>query len=160
MLSDELKKIYSNETTLRSYDTLILSHSLFTETFYFIQNDIPMDLELSDSTPKTFIPLGFNVVLPTIGSAQQDMTLVLDNVNQQLIKEINLASNNITEPILVTHNVYIDGNKATQSSDINLSLRNIKVSGGTVQATASSKDTIGKGFLTEKYDSRFVGLFL
>jgi len=160
MISDELKIIYSNETTLRSYDTIQLSHSLFSQTFYFIQDNLSHDLQLSDNTPVTFEPLGFSVVLPTIGSAQQDMTIVLDNVNQQLIKEINLSAQNITEPILVTHNVYIDGFPTPQSADINLSLRNIKVSKGQVSGTASSKDTIGKGFLTEKYDSRFRGLFI
>jgi len=160
MISDELKTIYSNEMNLRSYDTLIISHSLFTKTFYFIQDNLSHDLQLADNTPKTFEPLAFSVVLPTLGSSQQDMTIVLDNVNQQLIKEINLAAKSITEPILVTHNVYIDGFPTPQTSDIKLSLRNVKVLKGQVQGTASSKDTIGKAFLTEKYDSRFRGLFV
>ena len=160
MLSDELKQIYTYQSKTRSYDTIYLSHSGFSQDWYFVQDNISHNWKLSSGTTKTFIPLGFDIVLPTIGSAQQDMTITMDNTNLQLVKELNLATSNISEPILLTHNVYIDGDDEVQSSDIVLSLRNIKISKEQLSGTASSVDTIGKPFLTEKFDSRFKGLFL
>ena len=104
--------------------------------------------------------MNFDLVLPTIGSNQQDMSIVMDNTNLQLIKELNKAATNITEPIHIEHNVYIDSDIVSQSVSIHLTFTNIVVSKGQLSGVASSKDTIGRSFLSEKFDSRFKGLFL
>jgi len=160
MLSDELKLIYTVESSARTYNAITLSHSLFTQDWHFVQDTISHEWELSDNTLVTFNPLGMSIVNPTIGSNQQDMQIVLDNTNLQLVGELNLAAQNISESIVFNYNVYIDGFLNPQASDIKLTLRNIRISKEQLSATASSKDTIGKGFLSEKFDARFKGLFI
>lgn len=159
-MTEELKKLYSNSSSEIYFDTIYLSHSLFTNTWYFINNPTGRTLQLEDGTIKTFIPLKFDLVLPTIGSNQQDMGVVLDNSNLMLVKELRKASKNIKEPIILTHNVYIDGNQLPQSNNITLSLTNVTYNNNQVSATATSVDTIGKTILKPLFDYRYKGLYL
>ncbi len=161
MLSEDLKKIYANhETTQRSFDCISLTHSQFTQDWHFIQDNNSKELKLSDDTLVTFEPFAFDVILPVKGSNQQDLQITLDNTSLQLMKELNLATTIITEPIILTHNTYIEGNQQPQASDIRLNLTNIKAKGTLISATASATDLVNRGFLSEKFDERFKGVFL
>jgi len=159
MISEELKVLYtSDETSVRYFDCITLTHPNFTQDWHFIQDHKSRDLELSDTTLVTFIPYGFDVVLPTVGSNQQDMKITLDNTNLVLVSELNLASANITVPIVMTHNTYIEGFLAPQASDLTLNLTNIAVNNSLITASASATDLVNRKFLSKKYDSRFKGL--
>lgn len=54
-LSEELKKIYSsNPRNIRVYDTVELSHSLFTQNFYLVKDNKSHIWNLEDGSTKTF----------------------------------------------------------------------------------------------------------
>jgi len=159
MITDALKELYSNSSSTVYYDTIYLSHSKFSSTWYFISNPTARSLQLTDASVHVFNPLSFELVLPTIGDAQQDMSVVIDNTNLVLVKELNKAAQDIEEPIILTHNVYIDGFDIPQSVDITLSLTDVRYTKNQLIATATSADTIGKGILAPLFDYRYKGLF-
>ncbi len=158
-MTDKLKELYSNSSNEIYYDTIALSHSGFTNTWYFISTPSNKLLKLSNGTQVLFKQLGFDIILPTIGSNQQDMQIVLDNTDLILIKELNKAALNIKEPIILTHNMYIEGLDTPQSTDITLSLSNITYNNNQLSATATSSDTIGKSILKPLFDNKYKGLF-
>lgn len=153
MISDELKKIYSNTTSDVILDTITLTHSLFTKDWRFVLDNEPCTFESLEYTP-----LNFSLVLPTIGSEQQDITIVMDNTNLQLVGELNLASGALDESITLTYMSYIKGKSTTYENKIILALSNIKYNSTQVTAVASASNTVGKTILASYYDSRYKGL--
>jgi len=159
-LSDDLKRVYSSNTIdVRSYDTVELSHSLFTQTYYLINDPVPQILEISAGVSKTFTPFAFSVSLPTKGSNQQEIGLVFDNVAQIGITEIELASGNMKEPIKMIYRVYIDGDITSQIDPIELELTSVSATAISITATATRTNLYAKKVPTRNFDSWvFLGL--
>ena len=163
-LTDDLKEVYSsNPIAVRAYDTLELTHSLFSEPFRVVKDDIPHDFNLITGAPSpvTFIAYPFDIVLPEVGSNQQDIKIVLDNVSRVPIQELERAAALIDEPIVATYRPYIDGNINPQGDPIRLVLTNITADNYTVSATATRPDLFKRKFPTGPeafFDDRFRGL--
>jgi len=161
-LSEALKEIYSsNPVGQRFYETVEISHSLFTKTYYMVQDRESHDWKLEDDSTVTFEPFGFSLVLPEVGGAEQSISFVFDNVGREAMGELEAAAELISEPIKLHYRVYIDGSDISQY-DISLVMTNIVADNYNITAVATRPDlyarTIPKGNAVF-YDSRFKGLY-
>jgi len=159
-LSQELHEIYSsNVLDVMAYDTIELSHSLFTKSYYFIQDNVSHNLQLEDSSIVEFEPFGFSINLPTKGSNQQDMGLVFENVGQVLMKELELAAGNIKENIICTYRVYIDGSDLQQNDSHILGLTNITATPFNITANASRISLYDRFVPAKRFEPQvFIGI--
>ena len=158
-LSQALQEVYSSNTLdIRAYDTIELSHSLFSQTFYMIQDDVSHNLELEDARLVEFVPFGFSITLPVKGSNQQDMGLVFQNVDQIGIKELELAAENIKENIVCTYRAYIDGDVTPQTTLV-LQLTNVTADPFQITANASRVSLFDRFVPKRRFDSwTFLGV--
>ena len=153
-LSQELQEVYSsNVLDIRVYDTIELSHSLFSKTFYLIQDNVAHNLKLEDNSVVEFVPFGFSVVLPTKGSNQQDVGLVFENVAQIGIKELELAAENIKENIVCKYRPYIDGDDTPQAAALELQLTNVSADPFKITSNASRVSLYDRHVPARRYDS-------
>jgi len=163
-LSEDLKKIYNaNPVSMRHYDTVELSHSLFTKTYYLVRDNENHDWKLENDSTVTFEAFGFDVKLPEVGSDQQDMAFQFDNTMHIPVSELELAAENISEPIKLKYRVYADGFDTPQSTAINLVLTNIVVTNTIMSAVAIRPDLYARQFPAGDkitFDERFKGLYL
>lgn len=159
-LSDSLKEVYSsNVLDVMAYDTIELSHSLFTRPYYFIQDSVSHNLQLEDSTIVEFEPFGFSINLPVKGSNQQDMGLVFQNVGQVLMKELELAAENMKENIVCTYRVYIDGSDVQQNDSQILSLTNVTTTPFNITANASRVSLYDRFVPAKRFEPQvFIGI--
>lgn len=163
-LTNDLVEIYSsNPIGSRVYDTLELTHSLFSAPFRIVKDDETHGFYLvtGGTAVYDFVPHGFDIVLPDIGSNQQDIKIVLDNVSRIPIQELERASEAIDEPIIATYRAYIDNSFDPQNTPIRLVLTNITADNYTVTAVATRPDLFKRKFPTGQsafFDDRFKGL--
>ncbi len=190
MISEQLQTIYANyNDTRRYYDTISLYHPNFDLDFgdcvpsitefprldlypcegdksvgYFLIRDVEEHiLRLEDGSTVTFKPYPFNIEMPEVGSEQQDINIVLDNVLPELSNQIQRAILNPTIPIKMTYRTYIEGSDEVQMSPITLSLTNLTATGKGITAKASRVDLYKRKFPyggTTVFDRRFQGLWL
>jgi len=162
-LTEELKKIYSsNPIGVRYYETVEISHSLFSKTYYMVQDTESHLWKLEDDSSVTFEPFGFSLVLPEVGGAEQSIQFVFDNVGREAMPELEAAAQLISEPIKLHYRVYADGSDISQY-DIDLVMTNIVASNYTISAIATRPDLYAKSIPKGNavfYDNRFRGLFL
>ncbi len=163
-LSEELKKIYSsNPVGQRFYDTVEISHSMFSQTYYMIQDAEDHQLKLEDGSVVTFMAFGFSIRLPKKGDVQQDIGFVFDNVSRAAMPELEVAATKIEEPIKLVYRAYIDSSDSPQTSPISLVLTNIVADNFTVTALATRSDLYKRKIPTGNkayFDQRFHGLFI
>jgi hypothetical protein len=163
-LSEELKKVYSsNPVDTRYYDTIEVSHSMFSQTYYFIRDSENKHFTLEDGTKVEFLPYGFDIRLPEVGSPQQDIVFAFDSVGGEVIKELERAAQKINEPIILTYRVFIDGFATPQNTPIRLVLTNIVADNRVVSATATRPDLYKRIIPSgnhSHFDKRFHGLWV
>ncbi len=163
-LSEALKEVYSsNPKEVRSYETIELSHSNFSETFYMVLDDVNHDWELEDTSTVTFVAFPIKIKLPELGSAQQDISFVFSNVGREAMPELEHAAENMEEPIRLKYRVFIDGDDTQQTTAINLILTNIVADNKAITAIASRPNLYAKKIPSGNsvlFDDRFFGLFL
>jgi len=190
-LTQALKEVYSNyEDNRRFYDTVQMYHPNFnvqqdlpypsetsfpgeseypsdinppSQSFFLIRDIEDATLKLEDGSTQTFFAYPFNIIQPEVGSDQQDIGIVLDNVSLELINAIDLASENQSVPIEMTFRVYIDGSDVPQMTPIVLALTELSVDMRSVTCKASRVDLYKRKFPFGKnayYDHRFGGLYI
>ena len=163
-LSDELKKIYSaNPVSERFYDTIEISHSLFSKIYYLVKDKENHNWQLEDTNVVTFEGFGLDIIKPKVGDVQQNISFVFDNVGREAMPELEAAAELITEPIKLVYRTYIDGSDLPQSSAMTLFLTNIVADNHTVTAVATRSDLYKRKVPTGNkayFDQRFYGLFL
>lgn len=163
-LTDELKKIYSaNPVGERYYDTVEISHSLFSKTYYMVQDVDNHNWQLEDTSVVTFEAFAFSIRLPQAGDVQQDIAFVFDNVGREAMPELEAAAALINEPIKLVYRAYIDGSDLPQTSAISLVLTNIVADSYSITAMATRSDLFKRKIPTGNkayFDSRFYGLWL
>ncbi len=164
-LTEELKRLYSsNPVDIRYYDTVELSHSLFSQTFYMVKDteEHTWDIDVGGvPTPVLFKPFPFNVVLPEVGGPQQDLSFVWDNAGREAMPELEAASALITEPIKLVYRVYVDGFSESQIYPIPLVLTDITADHKQLSAMATRPSLFKRKIPTgnfASFDSRFKGL--
>ena len=162
-LSEELKKVYtSNPVGIRYYDTIELTHSAFSQVYYMVKDADSHSWDV-DGVNQTFSPYPFSLVLPEVGSPQQDLGLVFDNAGRELMSELEAAGQVIKEPIKVTYRVYIDGSNLNQISPIKLVLTAVTADAFSISATATRPSLYQRKIPSGNhsvYHSRFPGLWL
>ena len=158
-LSSELKVIYSqaNEGSIY-YDTIELSHSKFSETFYLVHDTERHHFKDDLGAAHTYEPFGFDIILPNKGDNDQSMKFVFDNVAQLGVREIEKAAENIKEMIQLKYAPYIEGRDVPQAPAIILSLTNVVVTPFTVTASATRVNLFQRYVPKEIYDHRFKGI--
>ena len=163
-LTDTLKEVYSsNPSNKRAYDTVEISHSLFSKTYYLVRDDVAHTWLIDATTYKEFISYPFEIRLPELGSPQQDISFVFDNTSLEIMREVEAAAENIDEAIKLVYRAYVDGLDAAQSTAIELSLTNIVADSKAISGTATRPDLFKRYFPAGNksyYDSRFKGLYL
>lgn len=190
-ISEDLKQIYSNYEDDRAfYDTVQLYHPNFKvydgmpypsetkypsetlypteidfvrQSYFLVRNIIDMELELEDGTPQTFSAFPFNVIQPQVGESQQDVGIILDNVSVEMVENIEVASKNFEQPIIMTFTVYMEGDLTPQITPIEMALTEIVIDMYTVSCKASRVDLFRRKFpwgANTYYDSKFKGLLV
>lgn len=163
-LSEELKKIYSsNPVGERYYDTVEISHSRFSNTYYMVRDTDVHEWKLESGSTVTFEPFGFDIQLPKTGDVAQDISFVFDNVGQVGMHELEAAAELISEPIKLVYRVYIDGFDTQQMTAISLVLTNIVADNHSISSVATRPDLYKRNIPTgnkARFDSRFHGLYL
>ncbi len=191
-LSEELKKVYTNYNDTRMfYTTIQLYHPKFnieytydiypsnlrypSETLYpsnikydlqsyFLVRDIDNHIfKLDDGSDQEFFSYPFNLIEPEVGSEQQDIGIVMDNVSLGLIEQIELAATDTTNPIELTYRVYIEGLDDPQMTSITLPITEVSVAGTNITCKASRVDLYKKKFpfgSLAYYGQQFPGLLV
>lgn len=167
MISDTLKRIYSNYNESRIfYDALELSHPNFINTHYIVRANKDATLNIGETAGSELVifrAYPFNVVLPEVGSDQQDIGIVFDNVSKQMIDEIEAASASPEYPIKMKYRVYLIDSPESQITPIELTITSLNVTATTVSATATRSNLYARRFPfgnTSTYNRRFSGLYL
>lgn len=156
-LSEELQEIYASNTTGQIvYDTVVMYHPLFTQTFYLIADPTPRALRVEDGlggfTTEVFTPFAFNISRPAKGSNQQDMQFNFDNVAQIGIEQLELAAEDMDTPITITFRPYIAGTDFPQATAIILSMTNVSATATSISGTASRTNLFGRKVPSRSYD--------
>jgi hypothetical protein len=159
-MTQTLKEIYSSNVDKRVYEALILSHPLFSKSYYLI-NDTEGRPQDVDGTVQSFDACPFRVSLPEKGSEQQDVELALPNIGWDIIKELDAAIEDIYTPIQVRFLVYIEDDLYSHAEIPNLEFTNINVDRISVTGIGMRKDLYGH-YINENaiFDLRFAGLFI
>jgi len=137
-LSEDLKVVYSSNTyDIQAYDTIELSHSMFTKTYYYVKNSFAIQKITDEVGEVTFEPLAFSIQPPTKGADQQDIQFVFDNTLGNGFDELEKAATKMNEPIVLKYRVFVENLDTQQMSTIVLALINITATPSTVSALAS-----------------------
>ncbi len=191
MLSKELTKIYTNYNDNRRYfDTVQLFHSKFNvvypnsypsklrypsnrsypskinypeQSYFLVRDSENHAFQIDDGSSHVFQAYPFNIIQPEVGSDQQDIGIVLDNVSLEVIKNIELAAKTPSDPIQMVFRVYIEGSTVSQTTPLTLSLTEISVDMFTVTCKASRVDLYKRKFPfgnSAYFNNRFKGLYL
>ena len=165
-LTEELKRLYSsNPLDIRYYDTIELSHSLFSKTFYMVKDTDSHTWNIDVGgvpTAVLFEPFPFDIVLPDVGGPQQDLSFAWDNAGREAMPELEAAAELITEPIRLVYRVYIDGASDSQITPIPLVLTDVTADNQQVSAMATRPSLFKRKLPTgnfASFDSRFKGLW-
>ena len=164
-LTPELKALYTYPTGKEEdvvLDALIIEHSLFTETFYFLNSPVSKILETPEGENKSFESVPFIINLPEKGDVQQDLNIVIpvgEAYNDYDIREALYTAQESNEKIKVTFLVYINKN-TTPEYYFDLLLTNVVIDSEKITGTATKKDLYKNYFGDDVYDLRFKGIFL
>ena len=156
-ISNELQELYSNHNdTARYYEAITLTHSAFAGPVNLIMNDEDLSFGGVD-----YMAYPFGLVPPEVGSPNQDLSIVFDNVSFELITKLNLAyASNSNEPIMIVYSVFMENSTASEITPIELSLSNVQVNPTTITGVAKRANLFEFRFPMVTYDGRFKGLFL
>jgi len=156
-MTEELKQLYTyNPVGKIQLDTLEISHSQFTQTFYMVLGNEPQTLN-----GQVYQPSGFKFSLPEKGGNQQDLDITLDNTDSTIIEELERATIDSTEAIQVIYRSFISDQPDTVQFELQLELQEITADAYSVTGRATNTNLYDKKFPRARFDSwRFKGLTL
>lgn len=184
-ISQKLKEIYGNYyDTSNYYEAIEVSHPNFnfgTDLYpdeivypntvlypgtvefgtskWLIQSNENMYFTV-DGVEQLFLAYPFGLVPPEVGSDQQDLQIVFDNVSREIIDGIELASENSEIPIKLRYFIFVDDEIDSQITPITLNLTNISANLQSISATATRADLFKYQFPTKIYGTGFEGLYI
>lgn len=143
-------------------ETLELSHSMFSKTWYLASNSTaPTPYGLETGAQVLFQPLPFTVKLPN-SDAQggQTLSISLANAGREMVQEIEAAATKPDERIVVVYRVYLLSDLSyPQNLPIRLSLDSIAMTDEAIQAQAGRSDVLNFKFPNKTYVAQqFPGL--
>lgn len=161
-VTPDLARIYASAPVGEEiWETLELSHPLFSKTYYITNAANSFTAFLETGVAVDFITLPFAAKQPSSNSGgQQDMALVIDNVDREIIEELERASADPSTRIAVTYRAYASTNLgAPGSNPIALAISEVSAGLATVEATAGRADVLNKKFPAVLYTiAQFPGL--
>ena len=162
-ISQALKEVYASAPATQRYiETLSFSHSLFSQTYFLTNDNMPWTFLLETGATVTFQQMPFKIVLPTSdGKGNQDLGVTLANIGRDLVNPIEAAIAKPSETIKCIYRVYLDTpSTAPQNSPpLQLIITGIQYNRETVSATATRSDVLNRAFPYNFYKtSDFPGL--
>ncbi len=158
-ISPELQRIYASAPEgVAIWETLELRHPRFSQSHFITNTALPFSARIETGQMIDFITLPFTAKLPGANSGgTQDLTLVIDNVDREIIDELERASADPTQRISVVYRSFASDDLTRPGSDpIALSIADISASAPRVEATASRTDVLNRRFPSVLYE---VGLW-
>lgn len=168
-LSEALKEAYASApSNVVIVETLEMRHAAFTEPVRVVLAHEPMELRLESTAPidagavVSFVPFAFELTLPEIiDSGIPEMGIQIDNVSQEIIKNIELAMPS-PEKLEITYRAYLSNDLLggpQNDPPLTLNITQIEADAMSIRAKASIADFINKKFPGINYtDERFPGL--
>lgn len=149
-ISAALKEVYASAPTTHRYiETLSFSHSLFPQVYYLTNDNAAWDFLLEDGSLVKFLPVPFRIVLPTVDKeGNQDLSLTLANIGQDLVDPLELAIAKPEEPIRCTYRVYLDASSSQpqNSPPLSLVITSVQMTRQSVSAIATRSDVLNRAF--------------
>ena len=143
------------------YETLEISHSKFSKTYYITASTLAFDAKLEDGTDVHFEAFPFSITLP-VSDAQgsQEMRVSLQNVGRELVDEIEAASTKPDERVALVYRVYLASDKSEpQNLPVRLSISELAMDDEAVTGIATRSDVLNFPFPSRFYDPEmFPGL--
>lgn len=152
-LTDAQKRIYASAPITSSIrQGIILSHPGFTRQFYLTNSPVGF-LALWQGVLQQFVAVPFEVTEPRRDdSSQQDMKLTIDNVDPSVMRELENASTNFSEPIQCVYLVFADNNPVPQNDPpLTLFLSALEVTPAVLIGTATRSDVVNAEFPRRYY---------
>jgi hypothetical protein len=161
-VTPELQRLYASAPAGEElFETLEISHPAFLATHYITNAALPFTAALETGEVVDFISLPFGAVLPAeSASGTQDMSLVIDNVDREILEELERAATQPTTRISVVYRAYSSVDLSAPGSDpVSLSITEVSANLTSVQATAGRSDVLNKKFPAVLYTvATFPGL--
>jgi len=160
-MTDELKKVYLDaQVDIILIDTIELYHPNFSKTWYLCKYHEEFEAELEDTTPVTFVPWGFDVVLPESSSTGQANTqFVIDVTDLEALEELRRYKDDPSTPIIMRWRQYFSTSVEPQVEAIEVKLMDIQFNYNKVSGAGSKPDIINRRFPYGRYDAqRLIGL--
>lgn len=135
------------------YHTLEIRQVGIQSTVYLVQAQQPLVATDETNTQVTYIPSGFAFSLPPSNEdGFQSLTIAIDNVNQEAMDFIKLATGNKV-PVEVLYRPYLasDLTKPQMIPPLLLYLTDVSVDTTTVTGTCTFMDVVNKKFPSELY---------
>ena len=151
-LSAALQTRYTTEVNIDWVNAIILSHSLFTSTYYITAHAVAHQGKV-DGVTHDFVPIPFQIQLPRRdGQGQQDLGLSICNIGKEVYNAVQAASAKPNEQIRCRYTIYILGNLDPQIDPmLDLSLTNISINDLAVSATATRAQLFNLPFPALRY---------
>ncbi|MEO0797382.1 MAG: DUF1833 family protein [Verrucomicrobiota bacterium] len=135
--------------------TLQISHSLFSQTYWFVRQRQDMILTLETGQDQLFKAAGFQFTLPEKSEdGLQDLNVAVDNVDKALTDELD-GLEGTREDVKITYRMYLssDLSKPVQDPPLTLSITDVKITTFSITGRASFQNFLRKQFLTEHYNT-------
>jgi hypothetical protein len=153
-VSPSLARVYASAPADDDYiETLELAHPLFSQSHFVARQPYAFNATLEDARYVTFQPFPFSAQLPAqSGSGQQDLILAIDNVDQSIIAEIELANGDPTTKVSAIYRVFTASNLAAPAFVLPaLAMSDIVATDTQVSGTASRTDVLNRPFPSKLY---------
>lgn len=149
-ISSTLKNIYASApTSVRYIETLQFSHSTFGKVYYMCNDNQPWRYFLENGQIVSFLPVPFKVIPPTQdGEGNQDMSITLANIGQELVIPVQAAIAKPQEPIRCVYRVYLDKPSTYQQNTpaLQMTITGVQISRETISAIATRADVLNREF--------------
>jgi hypothetical protein len=141
-----MQQRYTTEVDVDWWDALIISHS--TGGTHYLTNDHNAQKGTFDGATQTFLPIPFEVILPTMdGEGQQDMQIRVCNVGEEMYNALQRIKQRPEELVRCRFTQFLHGNLAPQyDPPWDLTLSDISLDRAVMTGTATRVDIFNQRF--------------
>jgi len=152
-LTPEMMQVYASAPMkVQAYFTVEFSHPSFTGPLGMVHGQWkPLDVELEDGTPASFLPVPFELSLPGASAdGHQDLQISICNIGHELTQELDRAIESPWVPIRVMFRVYLSTSQRPHQS-LELKLLDVNATTQTVTGIASRYDVVNRTFPSRRF---------
>ena len=162
-ISKELQEVYASAPNdVRYVETLEITHSRFTQKYFFTNDLHKWRFMLEDGTLQTFEPVPFEVTMPAKDTGgNQDLQIGLCNVGEEMMDALELANQKPSENIRCVFRLFLDIPNSRQQNNpgMELFITDVAVNLQTISAVATRFDVLNRLFPNKIYTTTdFPGL--